>query len=61
MTADGGSDGPDTLDMGPVAPGPTVFIATPMYGGMATATYTVSLAHTRPRSSRTASACFTAA
>ena len=34
------------LDMGPVAAGPRVFIATPMYGGMAAATYTMSLAHT---------------
>jgi hypothetical protein len=35
-----------SLDMGPVAAGPRVFIATPMYGGMATASYTMSLAHT---------------
>ena len=32
--------------MGPVADGPRVFIATPMYGGMAAGTYTMSLAHT---------------
>ena len=32
--------------MGPVAAGPRVFIATPMYGGMASAAYTMSLAHT---------------
>jgi hypothetical protein len=32
--------------MGPVAGGPRVFIATPMYGGMAAGTYTMSLAHT---------------
>ena len=42
MTADGGQN----LDMGPVAAGPSVFIATPMYGGMATGTYTMSIAHT---------------
>jgi hypothetical protein len=36
----------NNLDMGPVAAGPRVFIATPMYGGMAAATYTMSLAHT---------------
>ncbi len=35
-----------SLDMGPVAAGPRVFIATPMYGGMASAAYTMSLAHT---------------
>jgi hypothetical protein len=55
VTADGNSSVTDEpsdsgagrkLDMGPVAAGPSVFIATPMYGGMATATYTVSLAHT---------------
>lgn len=34
------------LDMGPVATGPSVFIATPMYGGMAAGTYTMSIAHT---------------
>lgn len=35
------------LDMGPVAAArPSVFIATPMYGGMAAGTYTMSLAHT---------------
>ena len=42
MTADGGQN----LDMGPVAAGPSVFIATPMYGGMATGMYTMSIAHT---------------
>lgn len=46
MAADGGPDGPHNLDMGPAAAGPSVFIATPMYGGMAAATYTTSLAHT---------------
>jgi hypothetical protein len=40
VTADG------NLDMGPVAAGSRVFIATPMYGGMASAAYTMSLAHT---------------
>jgi hypothetical protein len=35
-----------SLDMGPVPPGLSVFIATPMYGGMAAGTYTMSLAHT---------------
>ncbi|BBX46073.1 hypothetical protein GCM10009641_61960 [Mycobacterium cookii] len=42
MTADGGQN----LDMGPVGAGPSVFIATPMYGGMAAGTYTMALAHT---------------
>jgi hypothetical protein len=55
MTADGSSSLTDEpsdsgagqkLDMGPVAAGPGVFIATPMYGGMVTGTYAVSLAHT---------------
>jgi hypothetical protein len=55
VTPDGDSattDGPSApgaahkLDMGPVAAGPSVFIATPMYGGMAAGTYTMSLAHT---------------
>lgn len=42
------SDDPSAqgLDLGPVAAGPRVFIATPMYGGMAAATYTMSLVHT---------------
>lgn len=40
------TSGGQSLDMGPVAAGPRVFIATPMYGGMAAATYTMSLAHT---------------
>ncbi|UMB70749.1 ANP1/MMN9/VAN1 family protein [Mycobacterium paraterrae] len=31
--------------MGPVSAGPRVFIATPMYGGMASAAYAMSLAH----------------
>jgi hypothetical protein len=36
-----------SLDMGPVpAARPSVFIATPMYGGMAAGSYTMSLAHT---------------
>lgn len=34
------------LDMAPVGTGPKVFIATPMYGGMAAGTYTMALAHT---------------
>jgi len=38
--------GGQNLDMGTPAVGPRVFIATPMYGGMASATYTMSLAHT---------------
>jgi len=45
VTADERSGG-QNLDMGPVAVGPRVFIATPMYGGMASASYTMSLAHT---------------
>ncbi|OBK36222.1 hypothetical protein A5658_06240 [Mycobacterium sp. 1245111.1] len=45
MTADEPPGG-QNLDMGPIAPGPRVFIATPMYGGMASAAYTMSLAHT---------------
>ena len=56
MTPDGNSSITDEpsdqgagrkLDMGPVAAArPSVFIATPMYGGMARGTYTMSLAHT---------------
>jgi hypothetical protein len=46
MAPDSAPDGPQNLDMGPVAAGPVVFIATPMYGGMASAAYTMSLAHT---------------
>ncbi|WIM90080.1 hypothetical protein PT015_12015 [Candidatus Mycobacterium wuenschmannii] len=34
-----------SLDIGPATAGPRVFIATPMYGGMAAATFTMSLAH----------------
>jgi hypothetical protein len=45
VTADEPSSG-QNLDMGPIAAGPRVFIATPMYGGMASAAYTMSLAHT---------------
>ena len=45
MAADEPS-GDQNLDMGTPAVGPRVFIATPMYGGMASATYTMSLAHT---------------
>jgi hypothetical protein len=41
-----GPGGGRKLDMGPVEAGPSVFIATPMYGGMAAGTYTMSLAHT---------------
>ena len=47
MTADGAPPGgPENLDMGAVPDGLRVFIATPMYGGMASAAYTMSLAHT---------------
>ena len=45
MTADEPPGG-QNLDMGTPTAGPRVFIATPMYGGMASAAYTMSLAHT---------------
>jgi hypothetical protein len=45
MTADEPPGG-QNLDMGTPAAGPRVFIATPMYGGIAAASYTMSLAHT---------------